>query len=78
MGLITNQEVTSHEAIFLEKYADGAKEAGEPPYEVIMVRLKTVGDHQQEVGGELLTRPEDIRIAMAYAKNNGATMAGSE
>jgi hypothetical protein len=75
MGLITKEEVTSVEHLFLEKYEDGQKEAGEMPYEVIMVSLRTVGDYQQEIGGELLHKPEDIRIAMAYAKNSGTVVA---
>jgi hypothetical protein len=75
MGLITKAEVTSDETLFLEKYQDGAKEAGEPPYEVVMVRLKTVGDDQREVGAELLTKEEDIRIAMVFVKANGARVA---
>jgi hypothetical protein len=78
MGLITKEEVKSTEHLFLEKYEDGQKEAGEMPYEVIMVKMETIGDQQKEIGGELLHKPEDIRIAMAYAKKNGAEVAHGE
>jgi hypothetical protein len=65
----------SNEVVFARKWRDGEREAGLPPYEIVMTRVVTKDSQTTEVYREVITHPADIRIANAQAEAGGVDIA---
>ncbi len=72
------QYLGTREALFLRKYHDGDKEAGRPPYEIVMYREINHADGRVEKKKEVLTNPIDIRIAEMWTAVYGADVMRSD